>query len=220
MKQQIRIFDYRIWLPITVLCCFLLLSLLMAVFKYFEMEGEVINQSESQLNHDMYVLQREVEAHLTRNEPDGVLRELTSRGMVPEYQHLSVIDDFGVVHSSTDFAWINQSALDVIPKYDPHLAMLARDKHQGQIMFENITDTIKAAYPIRMVSDTDPLHSAGLGVIYVELSLINKLKSIWGKLIEGIIATWLATLLVVIVISIIFPRMDTMSFQFYAPSNC
>lgn len=177
--KHIRIISLRYWLPVLVLCAYMIVSALFLLHIHSSYEDFHYANSENNIKQEMTELSYDVADLLLNNNIKEADRLLGKKAGKRGYQLLVAIDEKGEIYCSTDNSLLHTSIFDSIPGFDKALYNLTIKSDTEHIHIERDHQLIHAFLPIKSLRAPYDSNEQRFGSLYLQYDLSQDIYLLW-----------------------------------------
>jgi diguanylate cyclase (GGDEF)-like protein/PAS domain S-box-containing protein len=183
---------------------FLLLTVIFAVGQYYSLKRQAFDDSMVNLRTMMMISQSRVEKELATGDRVGMERDVMALKLLDDLLLSAVVNELGVVVSSSNFLILDQPAASQLPQFDSERFDQARRDYRPVIVTDTARENIYAYYPLVISNSGNSVRPDRVGALFVHWSMNRQYQSIRQNLQQemvqmcGLIVLVLGVLLLVL----------------------
>ena len=193
-------FPLRLWIPITILLLFTLLTGFALYYQYHAQYDMLLHARSTAVRHTLIRLQRSTEEALMHGERNRIEQDISAMGIDPEIRVLALLDPQGKILSATRYAWKQQTAQRVMPGFSEQVFLQVLADQQPAILISERDRTIFGYIPVRFPESSANIRSHRFGAVVLDYDISRPIANIWSVLIMESSLLWAAGIGVMLVI--------------------
>ncbi len=185
MTKSARSISFQFWLPVLVISIGSILWAIMTWQEYTLLKANLIKNSGQLIQHDMVLLQNELQSEIRKGYYDEAEQAVTIRGVNNHYNDLVLVDDQLRIRFSTKLAYKGKPVTEVLPLFDEQKFNKVTSRKHANVIWAEDECRFFSYFPVTLERQSNELRSQRVGVIFLDYDISRDMQAIWHQLLKN-----------------------------------